>query len=136
MMLIVCTGGMVFGFTCCKKEAKVDTMYEITAEYAPETGTLAGAMKVSFENSGENAFSVLKFQLHPNAYRKNSLHKPVSKAYETSAYYTGESYGEISISSVNGAKNWEVMGEDENILYVFLEKDLFPGVKWFWILDS
>ena len=33
------------------------------------------------------------------------------------------------ISSVHGSKNWEVMGEDENILYAYLERSLFPGDK-------
>jgi hypothetical protein len=67
--------------------------------------------------------------LYANAYRKDALYQPISTAYSTSAYYNGESYGEMVISSVNGSKNWEVMGEDENILYAYLERSLFPGDK-------
>lgn len=115
--------------TACDKTENVDTRYEITAEYAPENKTLAGTVKVTFENDTAEALSVLKFQLYPNAYRKDALYKPVSTAYATSAYYAGESYGEMTISSVHGSKNWEVMGEDENILYVYLERDLYPGDK-------
>lgn len=35
----------------------------------------------------------------------------------------------MEISSVDGAKNWEVTGEDENILCAYLEESLFPGEK-------
>lgn len=113
----------------CKKTAKVHTRYEITAEYSPESRTLTGTAKVHFENCGNEEISVLKFQIYPNAYRKDALYKPVSTAYADSAYYAGESWGEMSISSVHGSKNWEIMGEDKNILYVFLERSLFPGDK-------
>lgn len=104
-------------------------MYEIIAEYVPENGTLAGTVKVTFENPTDNALDVLKFQLYPNAYRKGASYIPVAVTDRPRAYYKGESYGEMVISSVNGGKNWEVMGEDENILYVFLERALFPNEK-------
>lgn len=113
----------------CKKEGKVSSRYEITAEYIPENTTLTGTAKITFENATDNEISTLKFQLYPNAYRKDALYKPVSKACENAAYYAGESYGEIVISSVNGAKGWEVMGEDENILYAYLPHSLFPDDK-------
>lgn len=105
------------------------TRYEITAEYVPDNATLAGTVKVTYENATENALSALKFQLSPNAYRKDALYRPIAKTYETEAYYKGESYGEMVISSVSGAKNWEVVGEDENILTAHLIQPLFPGEK-------
>ena len=126
-ILCVFCGG--FFFSSCKKTAKVHSRYEITAEYSPENRTLTGAVKVTFENCGEGEISVLKFQIYPNAYRKNALYAPVSTTFADAAYYAGESYGEMSISSVHGSKNWEIMGEDKNILYVFLERSLFPGDK-------
>ncbi len=113
----------------CRKIENGHNRYEINAEYVPENKTLRGSMKVTFENVTNNELSILKFQLYPNAYRKDALYRPVSAAYTSSAYYAGESYGEMVISSVNGGKNWEVMGEDLNVLYVFLEKSLFPGEK-------
>ena len=121
--------GSIFPALSCTKTKKGDTRYEIIAEYAPENKTLAGTVKVTFENNTSEALSVLKFQLYPNAYRQNALYKPVSTTYAASAYYAGESYGEMTISSVHGSKNWEVMGEDENILYVYLERDLYPDDK-------
>ncbi len=113
----------------CKNKENSRSRYEITAEYIPENRTVAGTVKVSFENCTDNEIPVLKFQMYPNAYREDALYKPVQTAYASSAYYAGESYGEMVISSVNGAKNWEVMGEDENILYAYLERSLFPGDK-------
>lgn len=129
ILIVACMLGFSCVFSGCKKDEKVGSRYEITAEYLPESATLAGTVKFSYENVGENEISVLKFQLYPNAYRKDALYKPVSKAYENSAYYAGESYGEMVISSVNGAKGFEVLGEDENILYVYLERSLFPDEK-------
>ncbi len=117
------------GLFSCKKTEKVYTRYEMNVEYMPENATLAGAMKVTFENSTENEISVLKFQLYPNAYRKDAAQKPISPLDEQTAYYKGESYGEMVVSSVSGAKSWEVMGQDENILYVYLEKSVFPSEK-------
>ena len=114
-------------FVGCKKEENPHSRYEIIVEYAEETKTLMGTLKVTFENQTDNEICLLKFQLYPNAYRKNALYKPVGGAMESSAYYDGESYGEMVISSVHGAKNWEVMGEDENILYVDLERSIYPG---------
>ncbi|MBQ9729047.1 MAG: M1 family metallopeptidase [Clostridia bacterium] len=121
--------GCVGVFSGCGESQKTGAKYEIVAEYKPESGSLTGTVKVTFENCEESAFSTLKFQMYPNAYRKNALYRPVSSAFEKSAYYAGESYGEMTVYSVNGAKNWEVMGEDENILYVFLERELYPGDK-------
>ncbi len=127
MVLACCLLVGAGAFSGCKEEVKKSTKYEITAEYVPENRTLAGAVKVTFENNTNEELSVLKFNLYPNAYRKEALYTPISKTYEQSAYYAGESYGEMVISSVNGSKNWEVMGEDENILYVYLERSLYPG---------
>lgn len=129
LLLVACLFVTAITAVGCKKSAKAYTRYEITAEYAPENKTLAGTVKVIFENGTDNELSVLKFQLYPNAYRKDALYKPVSTAFHDAAYYAGESYGEMVISSVNGSKNWEIMGEDENILYVDLIESLYPGDK-------
>ncbi len=128
-LIFVTTTIMVITFGGCQKEIQAPTRYEITAEYSPENRTLTGTVKVTFENCTDNELSVLKFQLFPNAYREKALYRPVSTAYANGAYYNGDSYGELVVSSVNGSKNWEIMGEDENILYAYLERSLFPGDK-------
>ena len=127
LLALACALLGLLGFVGCKKPTKSYTRYEITAEYAPENRTLAGTAKVTFENGGDGAVSLLKFRLAPNAYRKDALYKPVSTALHAAAYYDGESYGEMVISSVHGAKSWEVMGDDENILYVYLPETLYQG---------
>ena len=127
ILILVCIIWCVGTFGSCRKLENEPTMYEITAEYIPENHTLTGTVKVTFENTTDNALSILKFQLYPNAYRKDAVYRPVSTAYTSSAYYNGDSYGEIVISSVHGSKNWEVLGEDENVLYVYLERELYPG---------
>ena len=114
------------GLGGCTKKTELRGRYEMNVEYSPENAMLTGMVKVTFENCGENALSELKFQLYPNAYRKDAVYKPISKTYESVAYYAGESYGEMVISSVNGAKGWEVLGEDENILCAELERSLYP----------
>ncbi len=126
-LIFACLLGSVFGGIGCKKESKTYTRYEITAEYVPEVRTLTGTVKLTVENGTDSELSLLKLNLYPNAYRKDALYRPLSKTYESGGYYNGESYGETVISSVNGSKSWEVMGEDENILYAYLEKSLFPG---------
>ena len=130
LMVLIVIGVLVIGlvsFTGCKRTKKGYTRYEITAEYVPENRTLAGTAKVVYENGGDGGVSLLKFRLSPNAYRKDALYKPVSTAEYSAAYYNGESYGEMVISSVHGAKSWEVMGDDENILYVYLPETLYQG---------
>ena len=129
ILIFVCTVCTVTGFAGCKKIEKDRTRYEIIAEYIPETRTLTATEKVTFENPTDNELSALKFQLYPNAYRKDALYAPVSSAYAPSAFYAGKSYGEIAVSSVRGGKNWEIVGEDENILCVELERSLYPGDK-------
>ena len=129
VLILVCTALSLVTLSGCKNEGMGYTRYEITAEYIPENRTLTGTEKVTFENGTDSEISVLKFQIYPNAYRQDALYAPISTAYKSSAYYAGESYGEMVISSVHGSKNWEVMGEDENILYAYLERSLFPGDK-------
>lgn len=129
LLLVVVTvflSGICF-FGGCKNKEKETTRYEMNIEFSPQTETVSGTVKVEFTNLYDEEIKALKFQLYPNAYRENAVRKAVSKTYEKSAYYAGESYGGISISSVNGAKAFEIGGEDENILIAHLEQSLFPN---------
>lgn len=120
---------LMIGAVGCKDSESGECVYEITAEYVSETATLTAMMKVEYKNTTANEISELKFNLYPNAYREDAAYQPVSAVYSSSAYYAGKSYGSMEISSVDGAKNWEIKGEDENILSVSLEESLFPGDK-------
>jgi hypothetical protein len=112
-------------FSSCKQTEKLSA-YAITAEYDPESGVLTGEEVVTYINTTDTEISVLEFDLFPNAYRKDASYEPVSSVYRSVAYYDGESYGDISIGSVTGAERFEVGGEDENILFVYLTDSLFP----------
>jgi aminopeptidase N len=113
----------------CKKEEKVGCRYALTVEYREDTQTFSGAVKVDFTNDTSDELTQIKFNLYPNAYRKNALYPPVSENYKDSAYYAGESYGNITITSVNGAKSWSIDGVDENILTAELCAPLKTGDK-------
>ena len=88
ILIFVCTVCTAVGLVGCKKIEKDRTRYEIIAEYIPETRTLTATEKVTFENQTDNELSALKFQLYPNAYRKDALYTPVSSAYAPSAYFS------------------------------------------------
>lgn len=128
-MVTVLLAVVIFPLSACKQSINRGSRYEITAEYRDDARTLAGTVKVEFLNEYEKEISILKFDLYPNAYRKNALYKPVSESYFSSAYYAGESYGDITITSVAGGKNWSIDGEDENILTVDLLRPLSPNAK-------
>lgn len=114
-------------FSSCETPKSSFASYEIVCEYRPEDASVTGTVKVSFENRTQNELSALKFQLYPNAYRKNALFPAVEKTVWDEVYYAGASYGGITVSSVLGAKGWEVDSEDENILTVTTETPLYPG---------
>ncbi len=120
--LLVC---LSFGFVSCAKP-QTRCRYTVTAEYFPDTRTLSAEMCVTVPNTTETALEELKFELWGNAFREGAQNKPVSDLYAPSAYYRGMSYGNISVTAVDGAAGFEVCGEDENILSVRLEHALYP----------
>ena len=106
------------------------TAYEIDCEF---DGTIVyGTEKVSFFNSTDNTFKELKFNLFTNAFRKGAKYSPISAQYYHQAYKWGDSFGsaEISAVRVDGEKiEFSVVGEDMNILYVPLKKEVFPNER-------
>ena len=108
---------------CGEKTQK--TAYDIKAEYLAEEDLLRCEMTTTVFNPTDNAFDRLSFELWANAYREGAKYRPVSELYAPAAYYEGESYGGITLSSVEGG-TFEVGGEDENILYVTPESPLYP----------
>ena len=126
LLLIICAAVAVFSFAGCKKKSAKVSEYEIFASYDSETRTLTGAVDFTYYNSTDNEFTELKFNLYGNAFRENALHKPVSSSYEARAFYDGKSYGSMSVESVENCANWNVTGEDENILSVTLTQPVYP----------
>ena len=117
----------IFGLTACKQKGESGCRYEINAEYMPESNTVAGTVKCVFKNGEKREQDGLSFNLWGNAYREDAVYRPIPSAYTATAYYEGDSYGSMTITSVNGAKNWEIVGEDANILQVDLPKRVSLG---------
>ncbi|MBQ9730138.1 MAG: M1 family metallopeptidase [Clostridia bacterium] len=128
VFFLFCT--LIFGCllptSSCKKQEKVGCRYEIKAEYVPENQSLCATQKVEYKNLTQECIEHLDFNLYPNAFRKESAYCPVPAAEKSAAYYAGESYGEINVTSVVGGKSWEITGVDKNLLRVYLETPLYP----------
>lgn len=126
-LLSIALAAVAFCSGCsCSAGKNERTKYEIVAEYKPAENTLIGTVKVDFYNASEAELDSVYFQLYPNAYRKNPLYSPIAYDVMSEAYYAGESYGEITVSSVLGSANFEILGEDKNLLCVNLLKPIAP----------
>lgn len=110
-------------FAGCSSQ-KENNVYRISAQFSENT--LSASMQFTFYNDEETSLSFLCFNLYGNAYREGAQNTPLT-ASQASAYYNGKSYGDMEIVSVSPCKDWEVCGEDENILRIDLEKELFPA---------
>jgi len=112
-------------FSACAKASR--SSYYIECIYNGEENSLSASMNFSYYNSTGEEQSVLPFNLYPNAYRKGATYSCVSPVFSDKAYYSGKSYGGITIDGVDGALTYEVGGEDENILYVTLSSPVPAG---------
>ena len=121
--LIVAVTMQLLTFSGCEKKERI-TVYGIDCEYSD--GRLTGKENLNFYNSGENPVSVLKFNLYANAFRKGARYPGVGIDAVAEAYYNGISYGEIIIINVTPCKEYAVVGEDKNVLSVYLSEQVFP----------
>lgn len=111
----------------CKQGEKL-TSYQITCELKGKV--LTGKEKVTFFNNTETAIKELKFNLFGNAFREGAKYNPISAQYLSKAYPNGISYGKMEIQSVTDGKEnleFKVQGQDENILTVCLEEEIYPN---------
>lgn len=130
VFLAVALALCVLSFTACKKTENERCVYEIEAQYDETTQTLDAQMDFTFVNDTDTEISQLKFNLFGNAFRKDAKFRPVSSGHTASAYYSGLNYGEMNIKSVEGqVLEWQICGQDENILSVTLSKGVFPNEK-------
>lgn len=108
------------------------TSYDMDILYDDTNHTLTVSQTTDYVNTSDIALSCVKFHLYANAFREGAKAKVVSVQNSSMAYPNGQSYGEIDIESVtvnDGEANFEVGGEDENILTVELSSDLYPDDK-------
>ncbi len=112
-------------YACNKGGGQKTDKYVINAAYNEQTQSLKGTCSFTFYNRTDNEINDLCFNLWGNAYREGAKHKPVA-ANDSSAYYSGISYGGEKIDKVEGCTEWKVGGEDENILTVSLAQPVYP----------
>ena len=124
--LAACSVTASLSLSACGKEKTHTNEYDITVSYEADAKTLKGTVAFTYYNDTDNEIGDLKFNLYGNAFREGSAFKPVSQSYKDSAYYAGESYGSMTIESVENCAGWNVGGEDENILTVTLPAPVYP----------
>lgn len=126
---------LVFVFTCpliifgCSSEQTFTNEYFIEIEYDAETQTAVASEKVIYYNQSDLSLDYICFHLYPNAFREDAVKKVVTTANQNEAYPNGESWGGIFIDEVKNeeyALDFEITGEDENILKIYLSEDLEP----------
>lgn len=103
--------------------------YNQTLVFNANEKVLEGKEVVGFYNYTDQILDKAYLHLYPNAFKEGNKAKVVSLANEVKAYPNGKSYGQIDIESVCcGAESltYEIGGEDENILIVDLNQELYP----------
>ena len=119
----------------CNEQPKIST-YEITCELHDDK--LSGKEKVTFYNCYDNSFKILKFNLFGNAFRKDAKFSPVSAQHYSRAYYNGVDYGEMTINKVYSGDldlEFSICGQDQNVLEVRLNEEIFPEESVTVIID-
>lgn len=114
-----------FAVGCDEKKSR--TSYDIAVEI--DGKSVVGEQTIEFFNSSDNVITELKFNLFGNAFRKDAKQSPISAQYISRAYPNGLSYGDMNIASVkSGEKELEysIGGEDENVLIVKLNSEVYP----------
>ncbi len=103
--------------------------YKLNLVFNEEEMSLSGKEEVTYVNNSQNAFSSLYFHLYPNAFREGANVKVVSSNNFDEAFPNGASYGNIEIENVYnefGNLQFQITGDDLNILKVDLLEDLYP----------
>ena len=129
---LLCVLPIFFMFGCkdnLSTTSKDLTTYNLNLDFDEKTNILNGEQTVTYKNSYEEPLASLEFHLYPNAFRSGTKYRPVSTSTYQKAYKNGFSEGKIDISfvSVNGnTKDITIGGNDQNMLIVPLEDELFP----------
>lgn len=113
----------------CGSQEEALTSYNIKCYYNDQSKFLACNQVVDYINKSDNLLEEVRFHLYPNAFREGAKAKVVSSSNEAKAYPNGKSYGGIEIQDVSineKVLEYEIGGEDENILIVKLSKGIFP----------
>lgn len=110
------------------------TVYNLDVQVDCQKKEIQAQEDVCYVNGSEAVLDKVKFHLYPNAFkRKNSSLSVVSEYNFDTAYPNGFDSGYIDILSVannNGEElRYEICGEEENILCVYLNNKIYPTEK-------
>lgn len=106
--------------------------YKISAVYDEQNGSVSADMNLSYVNATDTTLGEVCMHLYPSAFRQDARFFATPKDKFDLVYPKGISYGGIEIKSVslNGKKaNFSITGDDENILAVKLDSELFPDER-------
>lgn len=113
---------------CKKANDSAKTEYQIECSLTGDT--LTAKENLNYFNDTETAISELKFNLYGNAFRNGAKYSPIDSRYHHQCYYDGINFGGMQISSVSTESgeslNYEICGEDQNVLKVTLLKEVYP----------
>ena len=107
-------------------------VYTMSIEYDCDAKNVSGNLNINYINQTETVLDCVKFHLYPNAFREGAKAQVVSLANSQKAYPNGKNYGKITIKSAKISQNdcnFVIEGEDENILSIPLESELFPNER-------
>ena len=119
-----------FIFTgCSQEEVEVPNSYLLDISMADDCKSFEAVEEVTYVNNSENSLKEIRFHLYANAFRQEAKSSPVSVSEKREAYPNGDSFGQIDIKNVyysQGNLDFQIGGEDYNILIVALPEELFP----------
>ncbi len=124
---------IVCGFAYCSKSIASEenlSYYNQTLVYDEVNNVLEGTEVVGFFNYTDTVLDNIYLHLYANAFREGAKATVVSLANYEKAYPNGKSYGSIEIESVSSGDNYleyQICGEDNNILEVKMGKELYPN---------
>lgn len=132
ILFVVCC---VTVFSACgvqsalRKKAKTISTYTIAATLNDETKTVEATQNVHYKNETSVLLNEVCFHLYGRAFREGATIKPYAAYNKDKCFPHGESFGDVAIEKVcvQGKEvSFTIGGEDETILIVPLQEELYP----------
>lgn len=112
-----------------RKKAKNISTYTIQASLNDETKTITASQKVHYKNETSVLLKEVCFHVYGRAFREGATVKPYASYNKDKCFPRGESFGDVTIEKVtvgNKPVEFTLGGEDETVLIVPLDKELYP----------
>jgi len=137
LILVLCVFLCVPCFYACNNKNNVESakseqhIYNLDVILDDDNKKLEITQNLEFNNFSNKSLNELKFNIYPNAYRSDAKYK-IAPDYLEETYPNGKSYGSIEINEVSetvAVANYEICGDDKNILKIKLYNELKPNQK-------